>query len=266
MLKVLRNNSLLLLLCCTSACVTWPPTGQGGLAEHNLQDIPDGLTNSEYDLFFEQDLSRRHLDTLILAGAEVCFPASIKTAQDRANRISRALQGGLEQDASNDLIVQRDKLAMLERRLNYVKQQGSCPSVTYLTLTPANQEQPSVSTKDQLAYILTLLNNNNQFAVNSSELNPRYIGHLAEAAVLLRGYPEYLLKLTGHTDKQGSDAGNQALSLARAQQVARYLQIFGLRASHISVHASAAKQPLFSGDGASVRIVNRRVTIELETL
>jgi outer membrane protein OmpA-like peptidoglycan-associated protein len=120
-----------------------------------------------------------------------------------------------------------------------------------------------VNTGDQIKYILSLLNNNNQFAFDSSQLNPRYIGHLAEAAVMLRTYPEYSLKLTGHADTKGNSENNQQLSLDRARQVARYLQIFGLNSNSIIVNASGSTNPLFPGSEPHVRLVNRRVSIEL---
>lgn len=269
-------HQLTALICATtllaiSGCVNWPTKGQGGMAEHHLAYQPEDSFGSEHGLYFEQDLSRRHLDTLVLSGADICFPANVRTAQQREDRISRALQGGLKVDATNDLIIQRDKLAKLERRLEYVKQQGTCLSTNYAPIDAANFRNKAditslptqVNTGDQIKYILSLLNNNNQFAFDSSQLNPRYIGHLAEAAVMLRTYPEYSLKLTGHADAKGNSAANQQLSLARANQVARYLQIFGLNTASIIVNASGATQPLFPGSEPHVRLVNRRVSIEL---
>lgn len=256
---------LVVMILTTVGCTNWPSKGQGGAAEHNLNELPTHPIGPEHGLYFEQDLSRRHLDTLVLAGANICFPATVRKAQQRADRISRALQGGLSMDATNDLIIQRDQLATLERRLNYVKQERSCLSPAYASTSTAPSMVPEnqVHTSDQIKYILTLLNNNNQFAFNSAELNPRYIGHLAEAAVMLRAYPEYQLKLTGHADSKGTNLGNLQLSLERAKQVERYLQIFGLNPESIVVNADGSNNPLFAGSEAHVRLVNRRVSIEL---
>ncbi|MFT5879371.1 MAG: outer membrane protein OmpA-like peptidoglycan-associated protein [Moritella sp.] len=269
-------RQLTALICATtlltiSGCANWPEKGQGGMAEHHLAYQPTDSFGPEHGLYFEQDLSRRHLDTLVLAGADICFPASVKTAHEREDRISRALQGGLKVDAANDLIIQRDKLATLERRLDYVKQEGICLNTNYASIGSADTEgatntagrQAQVNTGDQIKYILSLLNNNNQFAFDSSQLNPRYIGHLAEAVVMLRTYPAYSLKLTGHADVKGDSINNQQLSLDRARQVARYLQIFGLNSNSIIVNASGSTNPLLPGSEPHIRLVNRRVSIEL---
>ncbi|WP_413701768.1 OmpA family protein [Psychromonas sp. KJ10-10] len=108
-----------------------------------------------------------------------------------------------------------------------------------------------------------LLNNNNQFVRDSAPLNPRYIGQLAEVAQLLRDHPEYQLKITGHADTTGDASNNLSLSLQRAQQVERYLQIFGLSPNNIVIAGEGDSNPLFDGEQAQVQLVNRRVSIEL---
>jgi outer membrane protein OmpA-like peptidoglycan-associated protein len=234
-----------------------------------MPDHPVGLENA---LYFEQQLSNRHLDALVLAGAKMCFPAAVRTATIRKARSAREQQGGLDTDAANDLIIQRDQLARLERRLNYVQLEGSCVTSptnninntrdTIPTTPVAQPTQPPLSTTT-LQIIHTLLNNNNQFVLSSAELNPRYIGQLAEVAALLRGRPEYQLKITGHADSTGDTTSNLQLSLQRARQVERYLQIFGLSPNNIIVAGNGAETPLFAGKESQVRLVNRRVSIEL---
>lgn len=256
----------------TAGCSNKAEKGRGGLAEHNLTAMPDHRIGLENALYFEQQLSNRHLDALVQAGAKMCFPASIRTATIRKARISRELQGGLDADAANDLIIQRDQLARLERRLNYVQLEGSCITSSnnnidnnieapQQTKTVAPAKTPLSTTTIQIIH--SLLNNNNQFVLASAELNPRYVGQLAEVAALLRGRPEYQLKITGHADSTGDTTANLQLSLQRARQVERYLQIFGLNPNNIIVAGNGEETPLFVGKEAQVRLVNRRVSIEL---
>lgn len=265
--SILSASLILTMLGCTSNA----PKGQGGLAEHNAQyshapEHPSGLDNA---LYFEQQLAARHLDALIAAGANICFPASIKSAKIRQSRIARELQGELNADAANDLIVQRDKLARLERRLNYVQMQDSCLPAAHKNSNRedgelANETNATTAlSQQQQQYIIALLNNNNQFVFNSAELNPRFIGQLSEATQLLREHPQYHLKLTGHSDIKGKPDANLALSIKRATQVERYLLIFGFSPNNIDVSGSGATAPLFDQDAAEVRLVNRRVSIEL---
>ncbi|MCP4320909.1 MAG: OmpA family protein [Alteromonadales bacterium] len=268
------------ILLITAGCSNTAPRGQGGMAEHDLsnqyseaESHPIGLENA---LYFEQQLSHRHLDALLAAGANICFPASVRTAQIRQARIARELQGGLAADAANDLIIQRDQLTRLERRLNYVQMQDSClPSQSYKGNIPGNMvnneplTEPAASlTTEQIQYLHGLLNNNNQFVFNSTALNPRYIGQLSEATQLLRTHPQYHLKLTGHSDSKGKKSNNLALSLARAAQVERYLQIFGLNPNNIEVSGSGETDPMFDdkefdSDQPQIRLVNRRVSVEI---
>lgn len=257
-----------------TACSSSPEPGKGGIAEHNYSDTPNHPVGLENALYFELQLSQRHLDALLADGAKICFPASVKKALIRQARIARQLQGGLPGDAANDLIIQRDQLARMERRLNYVQLQDSClPKESYRGNEPAHMinntlseelsEQSPALTNEQLQYLLAILNNNNQFVTNSAMLNPRYIGQLSEAVQILRDHPEYHLKLTGHTDSIGDQVSNLKLSFERATQVERYLLIFGFNPNNIEVSGSGSTEPLFDGDQPQVRLVNRRVSIEL---
>ena len=241
-----------------SGCLSWPSKGQGGFAEHHGERSSLSTAGQplgpEHGLRFELELLSRHLDILVLEGAELCFPATVVQARHRQNRIARELEGGLDFDAANDVIVQRNLLARLERQLDYVKQQDVC-----ILPTTEGQQRPG----DLGSRIEALLNSDNQFAHDSSELNPKYVGRLSEAAQLLRQHPSYHLRITGHADASGREAYNRNLSLERARKVGRYLQIFGLPAKHIQVDAVGQEDPLFEGEEAHVRLTNRRVTIEL---
>jgi len=250
------------------------PKGEGGMAEHNYSNTVNHPVGLENALYFELQLSQRHYDALIAAGAKVCFPASVEKARIRQARIARQLQGGLPGDAANDLIIQRDQLARLERRLNYVQLMDSClPTENYRGNEPGHMlsnrlsdeigEQPADLSSEKMQYLLAILNNNNQFVFNSAELNPRFINQLSEASQILRPYPQYHLKLTGHTDSKGSQEENLKLSIERATQVERYLLIFGFNPNSIEVNGSGEKEPLFTEDLPQVRLVNRRVSIEL---
>ncbi len=257
-MRRLSTAFILLSLIGLSGCVSWPPKGSGGMAEHSsaeLSTILSGQTlGPEHGLRFDLDLAQRHLDLLVLEGAELCFPATVVQARQRQARILRELHGGLDFDAANDLIVQRKLLARLEHQLDYVKQHEVC----ILPLVP-NQQRPG----DIGKRIHELLNSDNQFAFDSAELNPKYLGHLAEAAQLLRVQSNYLLLITGHADAEGRKPYNRELSLARAKKVGRYLQIFGLAPEQIEIDAVGTDSPLFEGRESQIRLTNRRVSIEL---
>ncbi len=248
-----------------SGCVSWPPAGQGGMAEHRQEalDAEQALPmlGLEHGLLFDLELTRRHLDVLVLEGAELCFPATVVLAKRRENRITRELQGELEHDAINDLVVQRKLLAKLERRLDYVKHEGICvlSLATHLHEAKTKPQQP----KDISSRIYDLLNSDNQFAFDSADVNPKYAIRLVTATQLLNKHPDLQLRITGHADAVGEVAHNQALSLARAMKVSRYLRLMGLSPDRIELDAAGSSNPLFDGTAPQDRLVNRRVSIEL---
>ena len=283
----MRRLMLLAAAAWLGGCTAWPPEGHGGFAEHHRQlprpDQPLGLDSGP---LFELELVRRHLDVLVLEGAELCFPATVTLARQRQHRIARQLAGGLDADAGNDLLIQRDQLARLERQLDYVKAHELCnlaPAIhrQRVATAPGGPQDEGVSTAAATrpailsdsapesaasavpALITRLLNSDNQFTLDSAELNPKYIGRLAEVAQLLRPMTHYHLQITGHADDIGAPAHNQQLSLARAHQVGRYLKLFGIDESRLYFAASASREPLFAGQAPQVRLVNRRVEIRL---
>ena len=213
----------------------------------------------EHGLRFDFELTNRLLDNLVNKGAELCFPASVVQAKLRKDRIAHELEGGLMHDAANDIIIQRRLLSRLERQLDYVKQYEIC-EVPATTIETSSSKGATENIWEKLD---KLLNSDNQFAFNSSELNPKYIVRLAEAVSLLRELPEHHLEITGHADSYGREEYNRALSMARAKQVGRYLQIMGIKPERISVSAVGSESPLLPGGQAEKRLVNRRVSINL---
>ncbi|MFH4491159.1 OmpA family protein [Vibrio diabolicus] len=243
----------------------YPDHGKGGLAE-NYQDIsienyqfspvmPDEPLGPEHGLRFDWQLTKLHLDALIQEGARWCFPAAVVQALEKQNRIARELEGGLLLDAANDLVIQRRRLNQLEQQLDYVLSQTTC--------TPPDDIEALRSDLNVVAEVYALLNIDNQFAVDSAEINPKYMGHLAEAAYILRDHPNLTLLVTGHADVTGSPDYNQKLAQARAEQVKRYLTVFGITSERVTTKSVGDSLPLYEGETPAVRLTNRRVSIEV---
>lgn len=122
--------------CALAACTFWPASGAGGMAE--LRPPARPVSGSWFGRWFgrgdsawqELDQQRRqtdcHLEALVLQGAELCLPAHVVAARERQRRIVRALYGGLPLDAANDLIILRERLAEMQRRLDYIQANGAC--------------------------------------------------------------------------------------------------------------------------------------------
>ncbi|MCZ4309595.1 OmpA family protein [Vibrio atlanticus] len=265
-MKILKSYiALSLSALVLGGCTSYPEQGTGGLAESydsiNYQNsdfspvMPDEPLGPEHGLRFDWQLAKLHLDALIQEGARWCFPAAVVQAIEKQNRIARELQGGLLLDAANDLVIQRKRLNELEVQLDYVTSQARCEP-------PKNENQfrMQLSVIEQL---YDLLNVDNQFAENSTEVNPKYMGRLAEATTLLKEHKSLDLVVTGHADSTGTEEYNDDLALGRAKQVERYLTIFGLGAQRIKAVSVGETVPLFEGESDGTRLTNRRVSIEV---
>ena len=244
---------------------------QRGMHAPLLADQPLGPRQS---LRVDLDLAGRHLDILLLKGAGICFPASTHLARQLEQRTARALEGDLALDAALDLMQLRQDLSTLNNKLELVDGATCRPqSKTALTSaffnqpksrdTPSGQQGLKPATHSSQPPLA--LNHDNQFVFDSSQLNPKYQQHLAGLVRWLAKYPQYRLRITGHSDALGSESYNRALSTARAKAVAAYLVSQGLCNSRLEIRGLAATQPLFTGQTSVTRLVNRRVNIELLT-
>jgi outer membrane protein OmpA-like peptidoglycan-associated protein len=103
------------------------------------------------------------------------------------------------------------------------------------------------------------------FAVNKSgisrsgEINT----WLATAKAYLAQNPDQKLSVTGHTDSDGEDAANQALSESRAQTVKDILVKDGFSADNLTVAGKGESEPIAGNDTPENKAKNRRVSIRL---
>lgn len=256
----LKYIALVVTVASVVGCSSYPEEGRGGLGEDYIQSsftpvMPDEPLGPEHGLRFDWQLTKLHLDSLIREGARWCFPAAVVQALEKQNRIARELEGGLHLDAANDIVIQRKRLNELELQLDYVTSQAKC--------VPPMDENAFQQRLAVIEQLYNLLNVDNQFAFNSTEVNPKYMGHLARAANILSQHQSLDLKVTGHADAVGDMQYNQTLAMGRAKQVKRYLIIFGLSPNRVETLSVGDTLPLFEGESEGVRLTNRRVSIEV---
>jgi outer membrane protein OmpA-like peptidoglycan-associated protein len=84
------------------------------------------------------------------------------------------------------------------------------------------------------------------------------------AAKLLAFHGTYLLTVTGHTSSDGGAQHNRALSLARAQAVAKVLEAAGIPQARIRVAGRGPDQPIDDNRTVQGKARNRRVEIEVQ--
>ena len=256
----------------SAGCTNWAAPGTGGAAE----DYPTTLETTELEFQLDQahelrqDLNhvQRLLDVLVLEGAADCLPASVHEARLRENRIAREIAGGLHADAETSLVAQRLWLAKTEQRLDTILQTGDC------RLTSAEDEQTATSeptaesaqtqaTLDEIDALFLRLNSDNQFAIDSDRINPKYAANLARACDILTVRDDIRLAVIGHSDPSGTAAHNLDLSARRAAAVVDYLVACGVAASRIDPDFHGDREPMYAGNSPTINLVNRRVSVEL---
>ncbi|MEP7235618.1 MAG: OmpA family protein, partial [Ignavibacteriota bacterium] len=97
------------------------------------------------------------------------------------------------------------------------------------------------------------------FEFGKSNLLPESRLELDRAVEFMKKNKNASVELDGHTDDVGTDAGNDALSLARATSVMSYLSTHGIRADRMTAKGFGKTKPLKKGTDEESRAKNRRV-------
>lgn len=103
------------------------------------------------------------------------------------------------------------------------------------------------------------------FASNKSDLLPDARERLNQVANVLKEQPDMSFTVIGHTDSQGNDEFNRALSQRRADSVRDYLVSRGVDSSHVRSVGRGKDEPIADNGTAEGRANNRRVEILLSS-
>lgn len=100
------------------------------------------------------------------------------------------------------------------------------------------------------------------FEVGRSDLRPQAVDALAALIGQIRKLDATRITVEGHTDSDGDAAGNQQLSLQRAESVRRHLiEQGGLPAERVRSRGFGETRPIADNDTAEGKARNRRVDI-----
>jgi outer membrane protein OmpA-like peptidoglycan-associated protein len=98
------------------------------------------------------------------------------------------------------------------------------------------------------------------FDVNSATIRPESYGALNEIADALKKYPDFNVKIIGHTDSDGSDAFNLTLSQKRAAAVKNALaKDFEIDESRMTTEGKGESMPVGDNKTKEGKMQNRRV-------
>ena len=99
------------------------------------------------------------------------------------------------------------------------------------------------------------------FDTDKASLKPESDATLHQVLALLNARPQLRLRVTGHTDDQGSDAHNLTLSQQRAAAVVAWLVDKGIAADRLQSEGDGETRPVASNATEQGRALNRRVEI-----
>ncbi len=101
------------------------------------------------------------------------------------------------------------------------------------------------------------------YNTGSASLDNKSQSELDKLSQLLAQFPNVNAELRGHTDSQGDDDSNLALSEARAGNVMQYLLNKGVSADRLSRVGFGETQPIESNDSPEGREQNRRTELRI---
>ncbi|MDX2301392.1 MAG: OmpA family protein [Microscillaceae bacterium] len=107
-----------------------------------------------------------------------------------------------------------------------------------------------------------------EFDENSSEITDKMVKDLNKLVLFLSDHPNLGLKISGHTDSQGSDTDNMNLSQARADAIKNYIISKGkFKDSRIEAIGYGSRNPIITPEVTEDdRRINRRVEFEIVKL
>lgn len=102
-----------------------------------------------------------------------------------------------------------------------------------------------------------------EFATGKNDLSTTSTVTLLEAAAALKAAPGVKVEIGGHTDNVGNAAANNALSLARANSVKRFLTGQGIGADRLTAKGYGPAQPIADNATDSGKQRNRRIEFRI---
>jgi outer membrane protein OmpA-like peptidoglycan-associated protein len=103
------------------------------------------------------------------------------------------------------------------------------------------------------------------FDLDRSNIKPEFYGHLHHVAQVMKMCPDVCVAVQGHTDVRSSNAYNNSLSYARAENVVNYLSShYGIDRSRFKLMYGGEEMPMISNSSKEKEhYMNRRVELRI---
>jgi outer membrane protein OmpA-like peptidoglycan-associated protein len=238
---------------------SWVATAQDAAQAEALAEQSSQLDRERDQLMLdasrrEAELARREAERLrteALAQAEENARLAAAQEQERL----QAEQAVADADATASQAV---KLAQARDREDALAKKQAELSAALAEDDGTSTPPPSRMVGKRRVYTLP----GSAFASGSASLNASAKGSLRALAAELG--KKRNIRIEAHTDSQGADAANLALSQKRAEAVRQALQSQGIPAARLSAAGKGETDPLTGNDSPEGRARNRRVEISVE--
>lgn len=97
------------------------------------------------------------------------------------------------------------------------------------------------------------------FEYDKADLKPEHIVYLKKMAIIVDGHTDLRIKVTGHTDGDGSDSYNMELSKNRAESILNFFKSIGISPDKIVIDFKGESEPVDSNKTDDGKQKNRRV-------
>ena len=212
------------------------------------------------------EATRREIDRLERERSELLVEASRRDAERaRAEAERLRIEAQIQAEETTRLRAQAEQVeAVLDNA--QIDQSAKVAAAREKEAALARQEAELVagakmppSRRDPRGEVFTLAGD--AFASGQAQLTPAAAASIRALGTYLSGVPGGSVQVLGHTDSQGEEAANQALSERRAQQVRATLVEAGLARARVEAQGLGERQPVADNAAAAGRAKNRRVEI-----
>lgn len=100
------------------------------------------------------------------------------------------------------------------------------------------------------------------FDYDKDEIRPEYVAFLSSMIKVIEGHTDLRIKVTGHTDADGSDNYNDGLSKRRAEAIIKFFTERGLSRDRLEFDFKGEKQPVDDNSTPEGKQHNRRVDFQ----
>lgn len=171
------------------------------------------------------------------------------------NKNSGYLEGNNKLDTSLRIVLYKDNtITSIERKeiISYHWVKGLLNDIRMGVSAPIKRKEELLNFTFETVY----------FDYDKFVIRTEHLPYLNSVVRMLNSHSDIRLKITGHTDSDGSNIYNDKLSKKRVQAMIDYFVEKGIEKSRIVIDYKGERLPITNNDSESGKQKNRRVTFE----